>query len=423
MTSFGADAAVVNAVSAGRVKIGNNDYVMKSLETMLTLELPGGVEFIGLETASWSSPPSVPITCSGTQTITCSLGAIDPIGSTYIVNLRAIELGEHQIRLRVDALGVDPETDNNSTILSFPVGTDSGVVQAQVDAAAENDEVVVPNGLYVGDIALAGKPITLRGLSLETRVAGRVKMSSGSKVTGITFLGGRNGGVTVVSGSQVERNHFEGGARVQSDPVEALEPGIKDVLIRQNTFIDSETAAIHITAASAVIENNVFGAVALYGGGADGIFLEYKPDPNVPSNMVAVRSNSVYRALIGVNIFAIAGDASSFDIKNNIFMLNGVGVSVRHSEVASTVTVSNNLYFGTARHTKGAANSINDINVDPQFIDAANGNFHLSPTSPAIDSGSAVDAPTVDLADDVRPVDGNGDGAADVDIGAYEFQL
>ncbi len=418
----GANAAVVSAVAAGRIKVGNNDYGMKSLETVLNLELPDGVEFIGLETASRSSPPSAPIACSEAQKITCSLGAIDFIGVTYIVSLRATEVGMHQIGVGVGALGMDPDTSNNEAILTFPVGVDSGVVQAQVDAAADNAEVVIPGGLYVGEVNLAGKPITLRGASLETKVSGQVKMSSGSKVAGITFLAGSNGGVTVVSGSQVEGNHFEEGTGVQSDLIEASEPGIKDVLINRNTFMVSETAAIHITAASATIENNVFAALSLYGGGADGIFLEYRPDPNAASNMVAVRNNSFYRTLAGVNIFAVTGDAASFDVKNNIFMLNGVGISVRNLGVLSTVSVTNSLYFGTSRRTEGAVNSINDINVDPQFVDAANGDFHLSPTSPAIDSGSALDAPAVDFAGSIRPVDGNGDGTVEVDIGAYEFQ-
>ena len=43
--------------------------------------------------------------------------------------------------------------------------------------------------------------------------------------------------------------------------------------------------------------------------------------------------------------------------------------------------------------------------------------FHLLPTAPAIDAGSATGAPTVDLDGNTRPA-----GAA-VDVGAYEFQL
>ncbi len=49
--------------------------------------------------------------------------------------------------------------------------------------------------------------------------------------------------------------------------------------------------------------------------------------------------------------------------------------------------------------------------------------FHLLPSSPAIDTGTNTDLATVDLDDVARPVDGNGDGTAIIDMGAYEFPV
>jgi hypothetical protein len=58
----------------------------------------------------------------------------------------------------------------------------------------------------------------------------------------------------------------------------------------------------------------------------------------------------------------------------------------------------------------------------PQFVNAAAGNFRLLPTSPCIDAGNNADMPTSSDLDGVpRPLDGNGDGVAVVDMGCFEF--
>ena len=69
----------------------------------------------------------------------------------------------------------------------------------------------------------------------------------------------------------------------------------------------------------------------------------------------------------------------------------------------------------------------NCIHDDPQFVDAANGDYHLQDTSPCIDAGDNSLVPadvTTDLDGNQRIVDGDDppDGVATVDIGAYEYQ-
>jgi hypothetical protein len=66
-----------------------------------------------------------------------------------------------------------------------------------------------------------------------------------------------------------------------------------------------------------------------------------------------------------------------------------------------------------------------NISTDPKFVSTKNnGNYHLKAGSPVIDSGdnSAPNLPLKDLAGKPRIVDGNNDGTATIDIGAYEFQ-
>lgn len=61
---------------------------------------------------------------------------------------------------------------------------------------------------------------------------------------------------------------------------------------------------------------------------------------------------------------------------------------------------------------------------ESRFVNASGGNFRLQSNSPAIDRGSnaAIAGVTTDLAGNPRIVDGNRDGTATVDLGAYEFQ-
>jgi hypothetical protein len=63
-----------------------------------------------------------------------------------------------------------------------------------------------------------------------------------------------------------------------------------------------------------------------------------------------------------------------------------------------------------------------NISTDPLFINPTEGDYRLRPGSPSIDAGdnAAPNLPVTDLDGNPRIQDGNGDGAAVVDMGAYE---
>ncbi len=151
-----------------------------------------------------------------------------------------------------------------------------------------------------------------------------------------------------------------------------------------------------------LISNNL-----TYNNGGSGIQIFKGINPvDVINNTTYNNSQTISNGEIFLN------SAQNVHVSNNIFYARNGQVTTSIVNSSNNVFDNNLAYNGTFRGT----GSGNIINKDPLFVDAAKGNFRLKPESPAIDAGSnAFNSITKNI-----PLDGDGNGTAVIDIGAYE---
>jgi CSLREA domain-containing protein len=101
--------------------------------------------------------------------------------------------------------------------------------------------------------------------------------------------------------------------------------------------------------------------------------------------------------------------SGSFTLKNSIIGQYVTGLNA----LAGTVTEDTNLFFATTAVSGSIIQGGHSYNGDPAFVDAANGNYHLSANSEALNTGAAVSLAT-DFDGDARP------GGSGIDLGYDE---
>jgi MYXO-CTERM domain-containing protein len=179
-----------------------------------------------------------------------------------------------------------------------------------------------------------------------------------------------------------------------------------------------------------------FNGIAVISAGSRGVFVDAAASPTLDN--CVVRNSGTYGIYVahttpgrtlalrnctlnangsyGVYTTATAGNQATVTVVNavvtntlyGLYRNDAATVAVTYSDVWNNTTNYLNVTAGTGT-----------ISANPQYVSATD--LHLQGTSVAIDSGTT--GPTVDAEGVTRPLDGNGIGGPQWDMGAYEFAL
>ena len=112
-------------------------------------------------------------------------------------------------------------------------------------------------------------------------------------------------------------------------------------------------------------------------------------------------------------------DSPAATVWNNLFVGCQTGVAL--APAAAGASIENNDFFGNAVAFTGAVNAALNRFVDPQFVNAAGGDYRLQATSPLLElSRTAVPVLDRDLRDNPRAMDADQDGNPVPDLGCHE---
>ncbi len=283
-----------------------------------------------------------------------------------------------------------------STIINVPA--DQPTIQVGIDASTIADTVLVQPGTYVENINFNGKLITLGSLFLTTQDSSYILSTiidgnAASRV--VSFVSSENSSA-ILNGFTITNGSSSYGAGIYCN---GASPTLVNLLIKENTAI-SGGGGVSCYHASPTFKNVTLinnhtdsqgGGIYCYGNSNSLI-------ENVTiSNNTATVGGGIWSHTSEPNIInSILWNNSPWEID-----LNSSAITVSYSDIEggeAGIAINNNC---TVNWLDG------NIDEDPLFVDAGNGDYNLTEGSPCIDAG-----------DPSSPLDPDGTTA---DMGAWFY--
>ncbi len=255
-----------------------------------------------------------------------------------------------------------------ATIINIPA--DYSTIQQGINAAVDNDTVLVQPGTYNENINFGGRDIVVASLYLTTYDRSYVSSTiiDGGSLNSVVLFENNETTAATITGFTLRngRAAFGGGVSAASGAT----PSIMRNIIIDNIADQSGGGISCWSNANALIVGNLIkGNSAVQFGG--GIMCSSNSNPLILINTVV--GNSANSDGGGLSAWS-----SNPTVANTIFWDNNVGGV--NNEISGTAIV-------TYCDIEGSWSGEGNIDCDPQFCDPSAGNYHLDPASCCAGSG------------------------------------